>query len=310
MTCSIISKVQQFLCIAIIINFSIIYSQESKEINQTQTTYPEVTQMSTESRTLHSDIIEEDFEIYVSLPYMYLNSDTTYPVLYVLDANIKFGLVSTVVNNLGGLTKELPEIVVVGIAYPLKGLEDWIIGRNRDFTPTKDSETEQYWVNRLSKVTNRDDITVENGKSEQFLSFIKSELIPFIESNYRVSNTDRELHVTSLGGLFTIYALFKEPNLFQRYFANSPSIRGDESYMYNLEEDYANKHKDLPVRLFMSVGGLESKKYKSNHKKLNELLISRNYPNLKLKTHIFENESHGTSVSTSLGQGLIFLFRE
>ena len=309
MTYSNVFKVQQYLIISIIVFSSLIYSQESKDINTIQPKFPEVSIMSTEKRTLRSNIIGEDFEIYVSLPYMYFQSDTTYPVLYLLDANIKFGLVGTMVNNLSALTKELPEIVVVGIAYPLKGLEDWVSGRNRDLTPTKDSETEQYWVNRLSKLTGRDDIIVETGKAKQFFVFIKDELIPFIESNYRVSDKDRALHGTSLGGLFTIYALFQEPALFQRYIAGSPSINWDESYMYSLEKEYANTHKDLPVRLFMYVGGLETDKYKIHHKKLSDLLISRNYPNLKLKAPIFENETHGTCLSASLGQGLKYIYK-
>jgi predicted alpha/beta superfamily hydrolase len=310
MTCSNIFKVQQYLVIFVILFSSFVYSQELKDINKIQPIFPEVSIMSTEKRTLHSNIIDEDFEIYVSLPYMYFQSDTTYPVLYLLDANIKFGLVSTMVNILGALTKELPEIVVVGIAYPIKGLEDWVSGRNRDFTPTKDSETEQYWVNRLSKLTGRDDIIIETGTAEQFLVFIKDELIPFIESNYRVSDKDRALHGTSLGGLFTIYAFFQEPALFQRYIAGSPSINWNESYMYSLEEEYANTHKDLPVRLYMYVGGLETDKYKSHHKKLSDLLISRTYPNLELKAPVFENETHGTSLSASLGQGLKYIYKK
>ncbi len=79
--------------------------------------------------------------------------------------------------------------------------------------------------------------------------------------------------------------------------------------MYSLEKEYANTHKDLPVRLFMYVGGLETDKYKIHHKKLSDLLISRNYPNLKLKAPIFENETHGTCLSASLGQGLKYIYK-
>ena len=142
---------------------------------------PEVTLFNTEKRILHSEIINDDFEIYISLPYMYANTDTTYPVLYCLDANVKFGLISNVVNNLGTLTKDIPEIIVVGIAYPIKGLEDWVIGRNRDMTPTSVPEHEKYWVDRLSKATGRDDIVIQSGKADKFLAFIRNELILFIE---------------------------------------------------------------------------------------------------------------------------------
>jgi len=145
---------------------------------------------------------------------MYARTDTTYPVLYCLDANVKFGMISNVVNSLGTLTKEIPEIIVVGIAYPIIGLEDWVKGRNRDLTPTMIPEHEKYWVDRFSLATGRDDIVVQSGKAYKFLDFIRIELIPFIESKYRISSNDRALHGTSLGGLFTLYALFEHPGIF------------------------------------------------------------------------------------------------
>ncbi len=67
---------------------------------------------------------------------------------------------------MGTLSKEIPEIIVVGIAYPMSGLEDWIIGRNRDLTPTRKSEHEDYWAKRLSTVTGRNDIVVESGHAD------------------------------------------------------------------------------------------------------------------------------------------------
>jgi predicted alpha/beta superfamily hydrolase len=285
-------------------------SQNTEQQIVKKTTSSEVTIFSTEKRMFHSKIINDDFELYISLPYLYSKTDTTYPVLYCLDANVKFGMISNVVNNLGTLTKEIPEIIVVGIAYPIKGLEDWIIGRNRDLTPTRKLEHEEYWVKRLSKVTGRNDIVVESGHADKFISFIQDELIPFIESNYRVSSKDRALHGTSLGGLFTLYALFQYPELFQRYFASSPSIAWDEPYMYALENNFARSHNDLPVKLFMCVGGLESAKYLNNLKKMDEFLRSRNYPKLEIESQIFDNETHGTTVSSSLGRGLKLLYKK
>ena len=305
---SIKQTLQLSLIFTILLFLSTTCTQNSEQPTVEDQKNAEVTLFNTEKRILHSEIINDDFEIYVSLPYKYSNTDTTYPVLFCLDANVKFGLISNVVNNLGALTKELPEIIVVGIAYPIKGLEDWVIGRNRDMTPTSVPEHEKFWVDRLSQATGRDDIVVKSGKADKFLAFIREELIPFIESEYRVSSKDRALHGTSLGGLFTLYALFQHPETFRRYFAGSPSISWDEAFMYNLENDFAVSHKDLPARLFMCVGGLESEKYINNMNKMAELLRSRNYPNFELETLIFENETHGSTVSASIGRGMKMLY--
>jgi len=304
-------KVLKITCLIIIFIFLLsTCTQNPEKSNSQEKEFPAVSVMSTEKRIFHSEIINDDFEIYVSLPYKYLMSDTTYPVLYCLDANIKFSSISSVANNLGTLTKEIPEIIVVGIAYPFKDLADWVVGRQRDYTPTENKETEKYWGDRLSKATGRNDIIVQTGQADNFLNFISDELIPFIESNYRVSPNDRAIHGTSLGGLFTMYALLKHPELFQRYFASSPSIHWEDTLMYNLEKDLAASRDDLPVNLFMCVGGLEREYYIKNMKKMSELLRSRNYPNLKLQTHVFENETHGTTVSASLGRGLKIIYNE
>ena len=271
---------------------------------------PEVPLISTEKRILHSKIVKQDFEIYISLPYKYYSSDTTYPVLFSLDANVKFGLMSNVVNNLGMLTKEIPEIIVVGIAYPIRDIADWAALRKRDTTPTSNPEYDKNWASYLNNASGRDDIVVQSGGADKFLIFIRDELIPYIESNYHVSSTDRALQGTSSGGLFTLYALFQQPKLFQRYFAGSPSIQWDETYMFNLESNFASSHRDLPVHLFMCVGGLETDYYINNLKKLTQLLNSRNYPNLNINTHIFEGETHGTTGPASICKGLKVLYNE
>jgi predicted alpha/beta superfamily hydrolase len=283
-------------------------TQNSEELNSSKEKYSEVSLMSTEKRKLHSKIVKQNFEIYISLPYTYYTSDIVYPVLFSLDANVKFGMMSNVVNNLGLLTREIPEIIVVGIAYPIKDIADWAALRKRDTTPTRNPTYDKDWASYLNNATGRDDIVVQSGGADKFLAFIRDELIPFIETNYRVSSTDRALQGTSSGGLFTLYALFHHPEIFQRYFAGSPSINWNEAYMYNLENDFAASHKDLPVRLFMCVGSLETDSYLNNFKKMGQVLHSRNYPNLELNTHIFEGETHGTAGPASICRGLRFLY--
>ena len=92
-------------------------AQDPLQQNNINQKYPEVTLFSTEIRTIHSKIVNQDFEIYISLPYTYSQSKTTYPVLFNLDANMSFGITENVVHILSTLNKEIPEMIVVGIAY-------------------------------------------------------------------------------------------------------------------------------------------------------------------------------------------------
>lgn len=300
--------ISAILCIfLLILNTSA--AQNVEEQNLSNQEYPKAPLFGTETRILHSEIMNIDFELYIAFPFGYFRSDTTYPVLFSLDANRSFGLVNNMVNILNMPHKEIPEILLVGIGYPIKGLEDWAIGRNRDFTPTNDPEEDKYWVNLLSRMTGRDDIVVISGGAPKFLEFIRDELIPFIEANYRVSPSDRAIMGFSKGGLFTLYTLFQYPELFKRYCAGSPSIWWDNSILFKYEEEYNANEDDLPVRLFLSNGSLESESMLSDMKKMSERLKSRNYPNLELNTHIFEDETHASSYAGAISRALRVLYK-
>lgn len=303
-----LSQISFILSIPLI--FLLYNCSQKSEQNDTALTCPEVTLFNTEKRIFHSEIINDDFEIYISLPYSYAKTDTIFPVFFNLDANISFGITDNVVHILSTLNKEIPEMVVVGIAYSIKGIEDWAAWRCRDFRPTSHPDKDKVWQDRLIKGSGRDDIVVASGNADKFLAFIQVELIPYIESHYRVSASDRAIGGVSSSGLFTLYTLFQNPELFQRYFAGSPSISWDEPYMYKLENDFAASNKDLPVRLYMCVGGLESESYINNMNKMTELLLSRKYPNLEIETLIFENETHGSIYQASISRALKMLYRK
>jgi len=64
------------------------YPQSSGQSNIIAQKYDEVTLFSTEKRSIHSEIVNDNFEIYISLPYKYPNTDTTYPVLLLLSCVI------------------------------------------------------------------------------------------------------------------------------------------------------------------------------------------------------------------------------
>jgi predicted alpha/beta superfamily hydrolase len=264
----------------------------------------------TETKVIHSNIVGEDFEIYISFPVDYFQNDTIlYPVLYSTDGNRNFNLVSNVVNILSFPGNEIPRIFVVGIGYPIKGLEDWGAKRNRDFTPTLDTDHDIKWKERLSVMSGRNDLVVTSGGALLFLNFIRDELIPYIESNYRVKQNDRSLIGYSHGGLFTLFTMFSSPETFQRYYAGSPSIWWDNKVLFKYEKEYVDTHKDLPVKLFMSIGSLENIPSIADMFEMAGRLESHNYPKLKLETHIFENETHASCYAGAISRALRVIYK-
>jgi predicted alpha/beta superfamily hydrolase len=263
----------------------------------------------TETKVIHSNIVGADFEIYISFPVDYFQNDTTnYAVLYSTDGNRNFGLVSNIVNILSFPGKEIPGLLVVDIGYKITGLEDWGAWRNRDLLPTNDSIVDRKWEDYLTRLSGRNDIVSKSGGAQKFFEFIRDELIPYIELNYRVKQNDRALIGYSYGGVFTLYSLFYSPETFQKYYAGSTSIYWDNKVLLKYEKEYADTHKDLPVTLFMSVGSLEHKSVIADMYEMANKLESRNYPGLKLETHIFDDETHTSCYAAGICRALRVIY--
>lgn len=157
---------------------------------------------SSELRRFHSDIMEQDFQIFVQLPLDYVSDGSKqYPVMYVTDGNRSFPIYANISTMLGFPPGNFPQVIVVGIAYDIKDMSQWAAWRTRDLTPTANKGDEQYWEGLLRRMTGDTTIRVETGGAPRFLSFICDELVPYIESEYRVSDQGRALAGYSFGGL-------------------------------------------------------------------------------------------------------------
>lgn len=268
-----------------------------------------IIQPGVELHSLHSDILDQEYQLHIKLPWSYDSSDTKFPVLFCLDANRAFPLYSTM-----SLIYETPgtkadEIIVVGIGYKvdsdrIRGLGEWAVLRTRYLTPERREETNKYWNERLSPLLGGKDPGVQTGGASSFLKSLREEIIPYIEANYRASTTDRGLAGYSYGGLFTLYALFHAPEVFKRYFAGSPTI-WDQLFEY--EEQYAADHNNLEAELCITAGSLETE-VQERVQRMVDHLRSRAYPQLNLHSHILENEGHASAYAASVSRALKVLY--
>jgi len=253
------------------------------------TSYTNVTMPNTEVRQLNSSATGRDYDIYVRLPDGYeQEKGKQYPVIYSLDGQWDFKMLDSIC---GGLVYDqfMPEVIIVGITY---SGEDADYGdlRARDYTPVRDL------------------FFGGAGDGPKFLAFLKEQLIPFMESNYRVDPSQRVLMGSSFGGTFTLYTLFSDPTLFQGYLAGSPVVVYGDRFAFQQEAEYASSHTDLPVRLFISVGGAEELAYPVEE--FMQVLRERNYQGLLLETLTVEGEGHASNKPESYNRGLRFLFQK
>jgi hypothetical protein len=254
----------------------------------------------TELFKIHSDIVEEDFLIYVQLPPGYKqNPGKKYPVWYNTDANRGFPLLANTVTFLTFPPGDIPEMIVIGIGYLAKEAVDWAALRTRDLTPTHDPDTDKFWTDLLTDMSGRKDLQVRSGGASPFLDFITLELIPFVESNYRADPDNRTLGGYSYGGLFTLYALFQRPEVFDKYFAGSPSLHYDREIVFKYEDEFAEMHQDLNACVFITAGEQEGEAMIDRVNRITKQLSSRGYPSFDLRTHIFEDEDHRSCIGAA-----------
>jgi len=268
-----------------------------------------ISQPGIEVRDLRSQITNQDMRLYVKLPWYYDRSETSYPVLFSLDANRSFPLYSTT-----SLIAETPgtasqEIVIVGVGYQtdndrIKGLAQWAAWRTRDLLPERREKTEAYWSGRLSSLLGEEELLVQSGGAPLFLQSLREEIIPFIQQNYRVSINDRGLAGYSYGGLFTLYALFHASETFNLFFAGSPTMFEG---LFEYEENYASTHGDLVAKLFITAGSRESDLLEPVQRMV-ERLRSRGYPGLEVLSHVFEGEGHRSAYAAAISRALYALY--
>lgn len=248
----------------------------------------EVSIRGTQLKRITSTIVPgQEYVLNIMLPGGYDNSNKTYPVVYLMDSQWDFPLVSALYGQqyYDGF---IPQMIIVGVTWGGTNPNPDSL-RTRDYTPTNVKSTPQ------------------SGGADKFLSFMKEELFPFVEKNYRVDKNDRTLMGCSLGGLFTMYSLFTHPELFQRYVAASPAFMWDNNVLYQFEKKYAANKSNRPSKLFMCVGGVE--RSVPDFQKLTLYLNDRHYPSLQIESRVLENTGHSGTKGEGYARGLQFVFK-
>ena len=253
-----------------------------------------------ECSEFHSRFTGHDYHVYVSLPASYGQSYRRYPALYVPDSEVGF-LITKAAKDIMS-TSMLEEFILVGVPLKSKDYQDWLIKRAFDFTPTENEALNKNWGQRFGG-------EVHTGGAPLFLRTLKEELIPYIESKYRVTS-DRGLAGYSSGGLFAAYVWLNDGNTFSRYLIGSP---GDwDKGMLKTEGDLAKSGKPLHGRVFLSVGTEEGpdsdQDWVGSLKNLTAAITSHAYPDLRLESHIFESTDHVSGAPAAASRGLKFLY--
>ncbi|MGC4101877.1 alpha/beta hydrolase [Ferruginibacter sp.] len=251
--------------------------------------YPRVDIPGSEVRTITSNIVAgQQYELHILLPGGYANSTKKYPVVYLMDSQWDFPVVKSIYGQqyFDGF---IPELIVVGVTWGgVKPNPDSL--RARDYTPTNEARLPQ------------------SGAADKFLDFMKKELFPFMNTNYKVDESNRTLMGCSLGGLFTLYTLFTHTDMFTGYAAASPAVGWDNEVLYKYEKIFTAKKQEKQLRVYMTVGDVE--RSRPVFEKFAAAMQAQHYSNVSLRSKVLENTGHSGTKSETYSRGLQYVFEK
>jgi len=210
-------------------------------------------------------------KIWIYLPPNYEKTNKSYPVIYMHDAQNLFDT-KTSYSGEWEVDESLNELYKkTGKGFIVVGIENGGSERINEYTP---------WTHPK----------YQGGKGVAYINFLKNDLKPFIDANYRTKTTAKNTAIigSSLGGFVSFYAGLKHPKTFGKIGAMSPSFWFSEK-VYDFTKNQALSSR---TKLYMLVGEKEGEEMVSGTKKMDQLLRTLGFSNTQLKTVIRPEGKH------------------
>jgi len=233
---------------------------------------------------------DRQYELYIRLPEGYgvgEEADMLHPVIYTTDAKWHMEMVA------GSAEYLMPDAIVVGISWQTDlGADRPDRSRYRDFIFPCEASTEE-----------------RPREADTHLAFIRNDVIPYVEAQYRADPKGRAYFGYSLGAGFGAYVLLAQPDTFQSYILGSPvTMTGSESHLYALEAERVAAGQNLQANVFLSYGELERETIVDLTSTLATKLAGRTQGTMPLKGPIvIEGANHGTAFPLTVVRGVTWL---
>lgn len=233
--------------------------------------------------SIYSNILKEERSVKVVLPDIYKPGSTDkYEVIYLTDGEWVVNLFPFIYKFAEGENYVPPAIIVaIPNIYINKANQ-----RDRDFLP----------------------VHVESpaisGGGDKFLSFLKNELIPYIDKTYPTNGTN-SIYGHSYGGLFVLYTLLTEPQLFQSYYATDPPFLWNNEFLIKLASERLEK---LPPNKLLWIAGIEETYKYQGIDRLDSVLKLKAPQSFRWKMATFPNEKHNSVRLKAMYDGIKFSY--
>ncbi|WP_084050269.1 alpha/beta hydrolase [Aquimarina macrocephali] len=215
---------------------------------------------------IHSNVLGEEKEIYISLPHKYDERVHSYPVVYVLEAEFLFEAAGTITKYMAARSK-MPQSIIIGLS-------------NGEFEKRKELGYKKW-----------------NGIPEKYIEFFKKELIPYIDKSYRVNSHRTIIGLSPTNG-FLFEAFLSEPNMFKGYIALSAHLEWNRKEGEELFDEILSKTNDpnYPKNtLYLGRADndlIQHPNAKAAYTDAKQKLENIQTTNATIKLDILENEEH------------------
>lgn len=248
------------------------------------------------------------YRIFISSPRDTVKEQAL-PVVYMLDGNATFPMAVKVL-------EENPQMqaLIVGIGYPTDDREEIIAARYYDLTPPTAAD--------LIPPRKNGEAAPRTGGQADFLQFIQTQLRPEIERRFTLDKKAQTLFGHSLGGMFTLHAMFSDRGAFQNYSAADPSIWWNGGSILaektRFVKDGETNHS--PVKLLIETSGKRAVRAGTETQASEQLKKLRggpsgkdiyeelsSLPEITAAFHEFTDESHGSMIPLTVKDTLEFV---
>ena len=275
------------LCIlAIIISFNTTFAQENTEESS------KLAFTRTKVVPIKDTKTGRQYELYIRLPEKYAEkTNIKHPVIYYTDAIWHVEILS------GSTEYIIEDAILVGISWQkdidaqLKKEAGAHVSRYRDYSIVESNKPEHQ-------------AKYQFGQADNHLSFIRNDVIRYVERNYRTDPANRTYFGYSLGGGFGAYILLTQPDTFKNYILGSPS-KGSTPHLHKLESSETLKGKLLNTNVFIAYGNQEKELGKGVDDFIT-MLKAKNDQSLSLK-HIVVEGTHQTAFPMTTVRGIYWL---
>ncbi len=232
---------------------------------------------------IKSRVLDQDRSVMLYLPDSYDYGNQAYPVLYMTDARSHFYHFSAIADFQAQVNR-MPEIIIVALVN---------IDRTHDLSPNPGAVLAKKYPTA--------------GGANRFIAFIRDELIPFIEKNYRTQ--PYRLHVgNSLGGLLVAHSFVTEPDLFNAYISISPPLHWNN---FNTLTKMDQLLSGIPLQskfFYMTMADADREIMLKGTRDMAAVLARHPDQGVRFTYKMMENEDHSSNAHRSLYNALEALY--